>query len=271
MDDFDKKSKEEQIAEIAARLESLIPIVINILATNLKLIERSQLSKISGMAFDILERILNNLNAVIYIVKPLGRYDATTLTPISQVFRAIVYDLAVAHWLFGNPDLFNERLRALNSDFVRLNNNKISTDTSDQDRQEQWRNWYYIAPDAFFEDENRMLKLNLVKPTKFNEICQVIAQEYTNGCGYNFINTLPESYSLLSQQAHVSSFSSEVFLRYNLLAHLRVFDNTCLFLLPTCILVIHRLGNSKDAYERMKRLFMQVHPEYAKKFNSIEH
>ena len=86
----------------------------------------------SVTAFDMLERFVYNSLGVLPLLKEF-EVNHNMAVPLSQIFRAMAYDVIIAYWLFGEENAFDDRLRGFDGDYIKTNSRKLSVFTPRED------------------------------------------------------------------------------------------------------------------------------------------
>ncbi|MCB2379818.1 hypothetical protein LGH70_19635 [Hymenobacter sp. BT635] len=202
------QNPENHIAELifrVNRIEKCLEGYYKIVSPFLESLDgKSVNSKMALVAFDFLERVCYNCRGALYMIDPL-RDTKNLLVPLSQIFRALIYDMVMAYWLFEDDKTFPERLMSEDANFIRTNTNKLRESSSEAEIQAIYQGWRNIAPNNFTTNAESISPLKTRKYT-FSEICEYVG----NTPQSTLIKDLSFAYTALSQQAHVSSFSKRL-------------------------------------------------------------
>ena len=197
----------------------------------------------SVMAFDLLERFYYHSQGILPLLPELG-VNHNMAVPLSQIFRAMVYDAGISYWLFGESGVFETRMDHFNHSYVKKNTAKIEKFRTEHQMQELWKSWQALVQASFVEDSNGVLSLaKLEKNTHstFELICEYLVQTHPE----SFIKSIPFIYAILSQQAHVSEFSKLIiYNRPN--ENLKTFDAICKIVLHTVLLLLDQISGSES-------------------------
>ena len=219
----------------------------------------------SRMAFDILERFYYHSKALMPLLKEL-EFNHNMAVPLSQIFRAMVYDAAIGYWLFGESAAFETRMDYFNYDYIKKNSTRVASFSTPDRMQNLWKDWQAVASNNFTEAEDGSLAIaTLTKnpyPT-FESICELLIKTHPE----SFIKSLPLLYAILSQQAHVSEFSKLItYNRYD--GNLKAFDSICKIVLHTSLLLLNQIVGSENTQTSFAQLLNYLYPGSA---NDMKH
>lgn len=205
-------------------------------------------------AFDMLERFVYNSLGVLPLLKKFETNHNMSV-PLSHIFRAMTYNVAISYWLFEEGNIFIDRLRALNGDYIKKNSRRLAVFTAPERLQAVWRNWQVVSPDNFTENADGILQLSTAVSPTFESICEQVNQQRDE----HFLKSLPNLYALLSQQTHVSTFSKLiVYDRYDSIIH--AFDAICRAVLPTCLLLLREIEGADSIQPALTELLDRLYP-----------
>lgn len=202
-------------------------------------------SRAQRIAFDLLERFHYQSKAILPLLEELA-VNHNMAVPLSQIFRAMVYDSGIAYWLFEEASSFDTRMDFLNHDYVTKNSKKVATFKTSAEMQNLWKSWQSVVPSNFTEVPNGNGTLEIANLGKnphraFESVCEHIIQIHPE----SFIKSIPLIYAILSQQAHVSEFSKLII--YNRYAsNLKAFDAITKIVLHTVLFLLGKIDASES-------------------------
>ncbi|UOQ50694.1 hypothetical protein [Hymenobacter cellulosivorans] len=159
------------------------------------------------MAFNLLERLFYNAKAALFLYDEYG-VSHNMAVPLSQLFRAIVYDVTISYWLFAEGQ-FDAHLLEFNADYINKNGRRIrEMQGEDHVRTVTYEGWNQVAPENFTRSEAGLQPVQ-VRTQTFETISRELRDERPEP----LFRELYLLYPLLSQQAHVSAFSKEIIYR----------------------------------------------------------
>lgn len=209
------------------------------------------------MAFAILERIYYNAMGSLPLAEELI-YNHNIAVPLSQIFRAIIYEIIIGYWLFDSN--FYLKATMLNGDFIKKNNSRLRKQPhTEAEMQHIFRGWMNIAPNNFEllkppNGDSELRIKNSVTSVNFTTICEELTEKY------NDVISLSLSYSVLSQQAHISEFSREII--YNkYYGNIKLFDSVCHSVISACVIFIKKIGDSSESLCALELLLDKYYPQ----------
>ena len=176
--------------------------------------------------------------------------------PLTQLLRAVVYDIIVSYWLLFKGADFENRLKSLNGDFIKKNTGILRVMTNEASIQAMWSGWQHIAPDNFDSVSDNKLALASFTHVTFAEMCRQVLATWN----YEHLRYLPNIYTLLSQQAHVSSFSKKII--YNKeTGHYHMFDAIAHATLITCKFLLESFQDAQDTKIKIEEWLDLLYPQ----------
>lgn len=205
-------------------------------------------------SFNLVERFVYHFEAVQHLLEPFARNHNMAL-PIAQLLRAVVYDIIVSYWLPSEGAAFDNKLKSLNGDFIKKNTAILRGFIDEAGVQATWNGWSNIAPESFNPVANDELAPATFTRVTFAEMCaQVLAVH-----DYQHLRNLPYIYSILSQQAHVSSFSKR-FIYGKEAEHYRIFDMVAHATLTTCGFLLEPFQDARVAQTKISEWLDRLYP-----------
>lgn len=159
------------------------------------------------MAFNLLERLFYNAKGALLLYEEYG-VSHNMAVPLSQLFRAIVYDVTISYWLFEEGQ-FDAHLLEFNADYISKNGRRIRDSQGDDHlRTVTYAGWNQVAPENFTRGESGLQPVPVRTQT-----FETISRELRDQRPEELFRELYLLYPTLSQQAHVSAFSKEIIYR----------------------------------------------------------
>lgn len=209
------------------------------------------------MTFAILERIYYNAMGSLPLARELV-YNHNIAVPLSQIFRAIIYEIIIGYWLLDSD--FYKKAAMLNGEFIKKNSARLKKQSHDEnDMQRVFSGWVNIAPENFdlIRHPNGGGELQVksgIAQAYFSSICDSLINR--NGD----ISSLSLSYAILSQQAHLSEFSREIiYNRYE--GNIKLFDSTCHSAINSSLFLAKKIDSSSRTADALMQLLEKYYPK----------
>ena len=233
--------------EIDGKIERIIAILNGVQKILLDFLPQTSGQPIGGMreklAGELLERIAFNSVGVLHLINSYSEVSQMAI-PLSQIYRAMLYEAVISYWLYEDNNEFDERLKSLNGDFLKKMAPEMRLVADENSLQNLWTNWRVAFPGSFKLVND---KLELAKYTRpiFSEICKGLEERNT----YPFMKAISKAYMFLSQQAHVSAFSKGPNDAY--VGNLTTFEVVTSFVAGSALLLLSKTKYSEDAFAKM--------------------
>ena len=229
---------------------------IKLVLADITKIIRPLLSRISGgksggvpskIAGELLERILANCSAALYLIEPYK--DAPHLAiPLSQIYRTMLYESVVSYWLYSTSSLFDERFKLLNADYIKKMSSFYREVVDDNAIQGLFKRWSAIAPLNFASGPNGRLELAKYDKRNFSDV----VKDVNSTIKHKSLESAYSIYIILSQQAHVSGFSkSGIDTHYG---QVEIFDGTTNLVVDAAAILLNNIPGADKEYAQMKEL-----------------